>query len=156
VTGAAPWHIRPAAATDLLAVDTIERSSFDDPWPRRALLVELQPDQMRRPLIAELAGEVVGYFMAWRIIDQLHVLNLAVAESCRRRGAGSALLAAGLAAAQADGLQEATLEVRPSNAPALQFYRRHGFVPVGKRLRYYADTGEDAIIMTLPLTGSGT
>ena len=43
--------------------------------------------------------------------------------------------------------QSFTLEVRTSNAPAIALYERYGFKSVGTRPRYYADTGEDAIIM---------
>jgi ribosomal-protein-alanine N-acetyltransferase len=44
--------------------------------------------------------------------------------------------------------------VRPSNAPALALYRRHGFVVVGRRKRYYPAPGgerEDAQVMRLEL-----
>jgi ribosomal-protein-alanine N-acetyltransferase len=151
VSESSQLHIRPATPVDISPVELIENSSFDDPWPRLALLAELEPDHLRVPLIAEREGRIVGYLMAWRVVDQLHVLNLAVQPACRRHGVGSRLLRASLATAAAAGLKEATLEVRQSNQTARQFYVRHGFVAVGRRRRYYADTGEDAIIMTLTL-----
>jgi len=147
----APWHLRAGKPADLSAVVAIERVSFADPWPVRALLTELQPDRLRCPLVAEAAGEVAGYLLAWRVADQLHILNLAVRPDLRRTGIATALLQASLEKARARGLAEATLEVRPSNQAALAFYRRHGFVQTGRRRRYYADTGEDALIMTVPL-----
>ncbi len=111
-------------------------------------MAELQPDRLRWPLVAERQGRVEGYLMAWRVQDQLHVLNLAVRPSVRRQGTGSRLLQAALAAVQAWGLREVTLEVRESNLAALRFYTAHDFVAVGRRLGYYRDTHEDAIIMT--------
>ena len=143
--------VRPAGPADLVAVERIERASFTDPWSRGALFGELQADAMRLPLVAEIAGEVCGFLMAWRVVDQLHVLNIAAAPAVRRRGVGTALLLEAARLARAAGLQEITLEVRAGNAAARGFYRRHGFAETGLRPRYYADNGEDAIIMTCAL-----
>ena len=140
--------VRPAGPVDLAAVERIERACFSDPWSRGALFGELQADAMRLPLVAEIAGEVCGFLMAWRVVDQLHVLNIAAAPGVRRRGVGTALLLEAARRARAEGLREITLEVRESNDAARDFYRRHGFAETGLRPRYYADNGEDAIIMT--------
>ena len=149
MTGPTPaLTIRPAGPADLAAVERIERASFGDPWSRSALFGELHADAMRLPLVAELAGEVCGFLMAWRVVDQLHVLNVAAAPAVRRRGVGTALLLEAARLARADGLREITLEVREGNRAARDFYRRHGFAESGLRPRYYADNGEDAIIMT--------
>jgi len=143
--------LRPATPADLAQVVAIELESFGDPWPRAALLSELQQDRMRVPLVAERDGCILGYVMAWQVVDQLHILNLAVSPRQRRNGVGTRLLQACLEAAAARGLRTATLEVRPSNAAAQAFYRHHGFRESGRRRRYYADTGEDAIIMNRAL-----
>jgi ribosomal-protein-alanine N-acetyltransferase len=146
--------IRPGNPTDLLAVERIERASFDDPWARTALLQELVPSSLRLPLVLELEGEVVGYLMAWRSADELHILNLAVAPERRRQGLAARLLEAALALARRGGLGAVTLEVRPGNAAARRLYRSFGFAEAGCRPNYYADTGEDALILTLNLDGS--
>ncbi len=152
---AAELVIRAGRPADLDEVEAIERASFGDPWPRRALGRELLADAMRLPLVAVSGAGVIGYLMAWRQVDELHVLNLAVAPAGRRRGIASRLLAAAVADALARGMVAVTLEVRESNDGAREFYRRHGFADVGRRPRYYVDTGEDALIMTLRLpTGS--
>ncbi len=143
-----PVEVREARSADLGAVVAIENQSFDDPWNPATLLGELFPDPMRLPLVAVLDGVVCGYLMAWRMVDQLHILNIATARVQLRRGVGTALLREAARRAQADGLAEITLEVRRSNLPAIGFYRRHGFVEMGVRPRYYPDTGEDALIMT--------
>lgn len=143
--------IRPGEPADVLAVDRIERASFDDPWSRSLLLQELVPSALRLPLVAECDGEVAGYLMAWRSGDELHILNVAVDPARRRRGVGAALLTAALAAARRGGLTEVTLEVRVANRPALALYHSYGFRDVGLRPGYYADTGEDALILTLSL-----
>ena len=144
-------RVREAALTDLAAVERIERASFDDPWPTLALLQELAPSRLRLPLAAESEGELVGYLMAWRTPDQLHILNVAVDPDRRRRGIASVLLEAALAVARQEGLREVTLEVRPGNHAALALYRRHGFAAAGLRPGYYADTGEDALVLTRDL-----
>ncbi len=143
--------VRVASTDDLRAVDRIERRSFADPWPLEAIYEELQADALRLPLVAERAGTLVGYLMAWRCGDELHVLNLAVSPEERRHGAGSLLLEAALAEAGARGLSLVTLEVRESNLGARAFYERHGFEAAGRRRGYYRDNGEDAIIMNRPV-----
>jgi ribosomal-protein-alanine N-acetyltransferase len=143
--------VRLACPEDLRAVERIERRSFADPWPGEAIYEELQPDALRFPLVAERAGTAVGYLMAWRCGDELHILNLAVAPEERRRGTGSLLLEAALAAAAESGLTLVTLEVRESNVGARSFYGRHGFDSVGRRSAYYRDNGEDALIMSRPV-----
>ena len=143
--------VRLGLPTDLLAVERIEKASFDDPWVREALLQELVSSQLRLPLVVELAGQVVGYLMAWRSADELHILNVAVDPGRRRRGLGAALLRAVLEVAAREGMAAVSLEVRPGNEPALGMYRGFGFEPAGVREGYYADNGEDALILTLTL-----
>lgn len=149
-------QIRLAEDRDLEAIVAIEQASFGDPWSAGALLQEMEPSALRLPLVADIGGEVAGYLMAWRSADQLHILNVAVATQRRRLGVASRLLAAALAAAEDDGLLEATLEVRPGNRAALALYRAFGFRQVGLRPGYYADTGEDAVILSLDLPRTDT
>lgn len=143
--------VRLGTAEDLLAVARIERESFSDPWSLPALLGELEPSFLHLPLVAELDGEVAGYLMAWRVHDELHILNLAVAGGLRRRGVADALMAAATDDARRAGLRVVTLEVREGNLGAQIFYRGLGFRQDGIRPGYYPDTGEDALIMTREL-----
>lgn len=140
--------IRPGRSDDLGAVQRIERLSFADPWSSAALFGELQTDEMRRPLVAEIGGSVCGYLMAWLVADQVHVLNIATDPAQLRQGVGTALLKEAARLAVVRGAVEVTLEVRRSNYPALAFYRRHAFRQAGVRPGYYQDNGEDALIMT--------
>lgn len=140
--------VRPGRVADLAAVVRLENCCFGDPWAPAALLRELVADDLRLPLVLEASGRVGGYLMAWRVVDQMHILNIATDPDLRRRGLGTTLLRE--AARQAARLQlaEFTLEVRRSNTPARAFYAKHGFEVTGVRPGYYADNGEDAIIMT--------
>ncbi len=144
---AAELTIRVPERGDLPAVLGIEACSFTDPWDAASLLSELHVDRMRRPLCAVRDGQVVGYIMAWKVVDEWHVINIAVATAARRSGVGTRLLEASLAAAVAEDCNTATLEVRVSNEPALAFYERHGFRSIDRRQRYYRDTGEDALVL---------
>lgn len=150
MTGAGRIVLRPGRPDDLAAVAAIEKVSFTDPWPVTALRAELRNDRLRRPVVAERDGTVLGYLMAWSVVDELHVINVAVAAEARREGIGTLLLDKALAGARAEGCRSATLEVRTDNAAARSFYLRHGFAVTGRRPRYYRDGG-DAVIMTCTL-----
>ncbi len=151
---AAPVTIRPGDPGDLPAVLRIERASFADPWPTSALLQELVPSSLRLPLILQCGESVIGYLMAWRTPDQLHILNLAVDPAYRRQGHGRRLLEVALDAAQRGGADQVTLEVRPGNQAALALYAALGFAQTGRRPHYYVDTGEDALVLTRDLAGA--
>lgn len=143
--------LRPGSLADLGAVDRIERASFSDPWTPATLAQELMPSPLRLPVIAVVDGEVAGYLMAWRTPDQLHILNVAVDPGRRRSGVGALLLRRAIDEAQLGGMREVTLEVRRGNHAARAMYRTFGFLEAGVRPGYYADTGEDALILTLAL-----
>ncbi len=98
-------------------------------------------------------GLVVAYLTAWRVADEVEVIQVATHPDARREGHARALLAAALDEARRDGALRALLEVRPSNVGAVSLYRDHGFVEVGRRARYY-DDGEDALLMALALRTS--
>ena len=146
--------IRRAAATDLAAIAAIEAESFPSPWGEDAYLPELT-----RPasvfLTAESAGAAAGYACAFAVLDEGHLLKLAVRPDRRRRGIGRALLSALAAALWELGARELWLEVRAGNRAARGFYRRLGFVEVGVRRHYYSDTGEDAVVLMRELDDSG-
>jgi len=103
---------------------------------------------MRITLVAEKSGQVCGYIMAWIVVDQLHVLNIATDPDHLRLGVGTALLQEAARQASARGAVEVTLEVRRGNRAARAFYKQHFFAETGVRPAYYRDNGEDAIIMT--------
>jgi len=145
--------LRPPRPDDLDRIVAIETACFDDPWPARSLLSELRRDRLRRPLVAESDGGLLGYIMVWRVAVEVHIINLAVAPEARRLGVARRLLDATLADAVDLGCGLATLEVRISNTGAQSFYRRAGFDEVGRRKGYYSDNGEDALILARKIDG---
>ena len=98
-------------------------------------------------LIDERGGMLLGRIAA----DEAEVLTLAVAPSARRQGIATALLRAARAQVGACGGRALFLEVAAGNAAALALYRREGFVEVGRRRRYYADSS-DALVLRMNLS----
>ncbi|MFH1143837.1 MAG: ribosomal protein S18-alanine N-acetyltransferase [Candidatus Eisenbacteria bacterium] len=147
-----PWELRLMQEGDLEQVLDLERICFSDPWRRESFIAEIRgAPRVRWPLVAVSAADLGGYVIAWFVADEAQVANLAVAPGERRRGLGSQLLSAVLEEAGRRGCVSVHLEVRPSNAAARSLYDAYGFRPVGRRRHYYADTGEDALVMRLDL-----
>jgi len=139
---------------DIPRVMEIERAAFSHPWSEDLVRRELS-HEFSTVLLATSAraeGEtVLGFVVTWLVHDELHVLNVAVAPEARRRGVAGALLDEAEAQAGARGARVAMLEVRRSNAPAIGLYRARGYRDVAVRPRYYAEDGEDALVMDKPL-----
>ena len=133
---------------DLDAVLAIEAEAFTSPWTREMYLAELENVGVSFCYLArDEAGQTVGFCSFWRVIDELHINNLAVVSAYRRRGIGSALLLYVLKEGVRLGAQRATLEVRRSNEAARQLYERLGFTASGVRRAYYTNPVEDALVM---------
>ncbi len=140
--------VRGARSEDLDAIMEIERACFGSPWPRRAMREEISRLRIwSRAEVAMLEGEVGGFSVYWVVATELHLLDLAVAPKFRRRGVARALVEHMLE--REDGIDLVVLEVRKSNSAARGLYRSFGFAELGVRERYYADDGEDAIVMGL-------
>jgi len=136
--------VRAIGFSDLPQVIAIERRSFPSPWSLAMFVLELsKPSSIS--LAAIQAGRIVGYVICARYDEAFHVMDIAVDPEHRRAGVASALLEGMIERAGEDA--NYTLEVRVSNAGAIALYERYGFHGVGRRPRYYADNGEDAIIM---------
>ena len=143
------WTIEPlTSAEDLDAVLAIEDASFTNPWTREMYLAELQNRNVSYCYLARNAGgHVVGFCSFWRVVDELHINNLAVMPADRRAGAATALLNHVLGEGARLGAVRATLEVRRSNGPARVLYERFGFSVAGIRRAYYTKPVEDAIVL---------
>ena len=136
--------MRPGDLDEVLA---IERASFTMPWSRGAFLYEIEQNRVARCHVVREAGVIVGYLCIWEIADEIHVTNIAIHPAHRRRGIARELLAALIANARARDLRMIVLEVRPSNYHAIALYESFNFRVTGRRLGYYYDTGEDALVM---------
>jgi ribosomal-protein-alanine N-acetyltransferase len=141
------FSIEPMRREDVDEVLAIERDVFPLPWSRRAFLNEVDDAEISVARVARRALRVVGYAIAWRVVDELHIGNLAVAPDAQRQGIGRAILDHLIETAREHGLRYATLEVRISNAPAIGLYEGCGFRPIALRRGFYPDNGEDAMVM---------
>jgi ribosomal-protein-alanine N-acetyltransferase len=92
---------------------------------------------------------ILGFMGLWLLVEEAHIVTLAVREGQRRRGLGELLLIAAIDMALAQEFERMTLEVRRSNEAAVALYIKYGFTRVGVRSRYY-ENREDALIMTTP------
>jgi ribosomal-protein-alanine acetyltransferase len=104
-------------------------------------------------LVSEIEGMVTGFLIGRRVEQDAEILNLGVVASARRTGQGSALLRAALGEFRTLGVSRVFLEVRESNATGISFYAKHGFIKTGKRLKYYREPEEAALVMEKKLTG---
>ncbi|MFW6049954.1 MAG: ribosomal protein S18-alanine N-acetyltransferase [Myxococcota bacterium] len=140
--------VEKATEADLDAIEGILRASFSSPWTRAMMREELERPVALVWVLRPGPGEPAAAFLdCWLVADELHVLNLATHPAHRRRGHGRRLMREALDLARERSLQCVTLELRASNEPARRLYADLGFVPIGTRPGYYADTGEDAIVM---------
>lgn len=135
---------------DMAQVMAVERASYSAGWPATAFERELTQNAMARYLV--LRGpdddQVLGFAGLWLMVDEAHVVTVAVLPEERRNGFGRTLVHGLLEVSRRHEMAMATLEVRASNEAARALYREYGFYEVGERKRYYSDNREDAIIMS--------
>jgi [ribosomal protein S18]-alanine N-acetyltransferase len=145
-------QFEPLTEARLDEVVAIERLAYDHPWT-----VGNFSDSLRSGYEAQLlrAGDVVlGYFVAMKGVDEVHLLNITVAPAYQGQGWGRVMLEALAIWARGQGAQWLWLEVRVSNVRAMRIYEHHGYRRVGERKGYYpARHGqrEDAVVMSLKL-----
>ena len=139
--------MRAAAEQDIRAMADLDKICLADPWSEEAFREELTENDRASYIAAEIDGKLVGYAGLWAIFDEGHITNVAVSPDYRRRGIGRAIVATLIDAAEENGLNSFTLEVRESNLPAQGLYKEFNFKSAGIRKGYYLDNGENAIIM---------
>ena len=139
-------EIRRLGLRDLNAIETIEKRSYPTPWSRSMFASELsKPSSICLGAFDE--ERLVGYVIVSRYVDAWHVMNVAVEPGYRRRGLALRMLTSLFELNAADERRGYTLEVRVTNAGAIQLYERLGFHASGIRRGYYTDNREDALIM---------
>ena len=142
------YRLVPMDKSHLTQIAEIEKECFSFPWTVPMLEEELNNLCASFIVAQGEDGTVLGYAGLHVAVDEGYIDNIAVREDYRRQGVGQALLGAFMRFGQ-EKLAFLTLEVRPSNEPAIQFYMKHGFVQVGRRKNYYTAPREDAVLMTL-------
>ena len=149
---AAEARFEPVLADRLEEVLRVEQRAYAHPWSHANFVDALQSGYEAQMLVAD--GYVLGYFVAMKGVDEVHLLNITVAPEFQRQGWARVMLDALAVWARGQGAQWLWLEVRVSNLRALRIYEAHGYRRVGQRKAYYpAGNGqrEDAVVMSLPL-----
>jgi len=131
----------------------IERASFITPWTQSMFLYEMTAPfsfLFVATTVDDSGGnQVVCYIIFWTLMEEVHILNLATHPAFRKQGIAHSLLLFSLDFSYKKGGVVYFLEVRRGNQAALNLYHKVGFAPWHVRRNYYADTGEDALIMRL-------
>jgi len=139
---------------DLDQVLEIERKSFPHPWLRQHFIDELN-SLHAFPLSAfNIEGRLIGYICPMQLLDEGHILDVAVDPDLRGAGVGRLLVLKVLDECRCNGASFVSLEVRESNLAAITLYRRMEFAAVGRRKKYY-ENGEDALMMEYVFGASG-
>lgn len=160
VLGVTKLTIEPMTEADVARAVDIELASFgaSDLGGERGDPRDIREARLREELartwahvrVAREASKVVGYVLFWHVVDELHLLNVAVAPTERRRGIGRELVRDVIDYGRSNVAVKVLLEVRAGNDAALRLYEGLGFTVFNVRKRYYSD-GEDGIEMSLEL-----
>jgi len=124
----------------------LDRICFDGLWTEDGYQREI--DSPNSELIAiTIDNHLIGYGCFWAIVDEAHITIIGIHPDYRSQGLGKLILLALLDRACQREMKHATLEVRISNQSAISLYEKFQFKVAGQRKKYYADTGEDALIL---------
>jgi ribosomal-protein-alanine N-acetyltransferase len=134
---------------DIPDVMELERDAFQTPWTVQSFTDELNRDVSHVLLARDEPGTLIGFVCFWALMDEAHILNIAVRKGARRKGIGRTLALEALKAAYGLGARAATLEVREKNVAAVRLYSTLGFVKAGLRRGYYENPNDNAVIMWL-------
>jgi [ribosomal protein S18]-alanine N-acetyltransferase len=142
----------------LLRVLPIENAVYAHPWSSANFVDSMAADYQMQVLTTDLAvdSEILGYFVAMKGYEEVHLLNITVPQERQRQGWAKLMLEALAVWSRGQGAQWLWLEVRASNERALAVYKAQGFKLVSVRQDYYpkgpkANGREDAIVMSLKL-----
>jgi len=132
--------------TDLEQVLAIERVSFIAPWSRAAFEEELA-NRHSRLIVFRIHWRIVGYMCFWQVMDEAHLLNIAVLPDMRRAGLGKSMMEHLEAVCRETGLKRILLDVARRNTAARRLYKKCGFRSIGFRKKYYPEAEDDALVM---------
>ena len=125
----------------------IERKVYPRPWSAALFFSEISQRKTRHYIVANAGKEVVGYGGLMVHADEGHITTIAVDPAWQHRKIGARVMLDLVSEARERGARTLGLEVRVANWPAQRLYAWFGFRPVGIRKNYYAETGEDALVM---------
>jgi ribosomal-protein-alanine N-acetyltransferase len=149
-------RIREAVIGDLKQILRLEERAYRSPWTGENLRAALADSHsLNLVAVEECGGFMAGCILCLVVADELHIHKLTTSEPFRRRGIGTRMLSAALEHAVLRGARKAFLEVRAHSEAAIRLYEKQGFRRLSVRRKYYADTGDDAVVMSRELPGPG-
>lgn len=145
------FSVREATPEDLLELVRIEAAVHVSPWSDGGFRSELDKPYSHTLVMTddETDSKIAGYIVFW-LMEECHVLNVAVDLSYRGQGMAQKLVRKAVDMSLRQNLKAMTLDVRKSNAPAIQLYQKLGFTIQQVRKGFYSN-GEDAYGMILDL-----
>lgn len=149
--GKTTGKIRLLEEKDIAQVVQIENLSFFSPWSQQSFYDELENSLACYWVWEKEDGAIGGYLGYWVVMDEVQITNIAIHPDYRREKGAYLLLNHMFDYMKEENLFFATLEVRPSNDPAICLYHKFGFQEVGRRVGYYQDNREDALIFEVKI-----
>lgn len=131
----------------------IEKLVFSNPWRRQDFQNALEKEGSDG-IVALMEGQVVGYVLGFKVLNEFHLADFAVHPNLQNRGFGWGFLNRLLGRLDNQGIQVVSLEVRVSNYHAIGLYRKAGFQNVAIHKNYYSRPREDAFLMLKSLRGN--
>lgn len=148
-------RFEPLTVDHLDAVLLVEQLAYAKPWSSSNFVDSLNAGYQAQRLLA--GNTLLGYFVAMKGVDEVHLLNITVAPAFQRQGWAHVMLDALAIWAQGQRADWLWLEVRVGNLRAIEVYEAQGFARVGLRKKYYPAVNglrEDAIVMSRSLMGA--
>lgn len=131
---------------DINDVTYLEKACFGNRWQPTSFQRELtNPNSIH--FVARLGTKAIGFSGYWQIIEEGHITSVAVLPQYRRKKIAQYLLLALIEDCLRKNVKWVTLEVKETNIPAQELYKKFGFKVFGKRRRYYQDDDTDAYVM---------
>ena len=145
--------IRLGTINDVEKILDIESKRFTtDKWTKNQWIYEFDENKFSKVLVLEEDGIFIGYIDYWVLFDQATINKICVIKTKEKKGYGSIILKEALKRIDAELCVSTTLEVRVSNTPAINLYKKHGFDIALTKPHYY-DDGEDCYFMIRHIGG---
>lgn len=145
------WHLAAITPHDMDEIVNLDRHAFNRPWKRNLFLKELTCKDAYSYAVkwcrTDNTRQMIAYLFSRIILNEWHIIRIAVAPEFRARGVATWLLQQCFKLGMDKEADSVLIEVRPSNTPAVALYQKLGFVLIGRRPNYYSDSKEDAWVM---------
>ncbi|MDZ4993949.1 ribosomal-protein-alanine N-acetyltransferase [Clostridium perfringens] len=140
------YKIEPMNSSHVEGIFEVSKLSLPEAWNIESIEKELS-NKLAKYLVALDGNKVIGFVGMWIVFDEGDITNIAVHPDYRKQGVGNLLMDSLIALCKESNITSLTLEVRESNHPAQNLYKKHGFQEEGVRKNFYDNPKENAIIM---------